>query len=594
MALVRDLSRSLSGRRRTISKPEGFINPWQTDPRSAELHHERPVAYTGEDAGMCSFFYSLPQIICKCRGSIIPNVLIEVAIAGCCGVVAVLLHKAYDYDNIGMIGHQISGVALAFLTVFRTQSSWSQYYEGRGHLGAVISSTRYLAIDIIGTLSFSAIEEGMFEDDTNDVQVSDIDFMMLDFVRLLKLFYYVVVEHVRSTDGHFAWTAANAMVLRLATASERAEFQIEFGDEVQWKRKDMVPGHPDAQTRSGRLHDPTRAKPLLVLLWLRICLERMLCHKAIVATQLMTVADRLQTLVVAYGGIDKVDKTVLPFPYAQLLKLLMMLFVFSLPFVGASPTLRRALRTHARTQASRPAKGSRRLSPTDPPRLPRLAVVAELGVLTPLVSMVCALAFYGLDSVGSELEGPFGVDENDMPLLAMGGTHQLRSPNPTPRTTSHTGRPRRDVCCSPNLLTRLPPHPRNGQRGYATTSTRSCDRRTRRASRLASASTTASDARPPPRCTQSSPGRSARTASATRRQRRRCRPSGRCPRRSSFPAPPLATCRLVPIRRLCWMRSWGSSRSTLDRAHVGRMPQARHGDRWCVVVGTSAYRLVLQ
>jgi len=71
---------------------------------------------------------------------------------------------------------------------------------------------------------------------------------------------------------------------------------------------------------------------------------------------------------------------VLPFPYAQLLKILMMLFVFSLPFV----------------------------------------VVDELGVLTPPISMVVALAFYGLDSVGSELEGPFGVDENDMPLLAMG------------------------------------------------------------------------------------------------------------------------------------------------------------------------------
>jgi len=86
------------------------------------------------------------------------------------------------------------------------------------------------------------------------------------------------------------------MVLRLMTASERAEFQSEFGDDVQRKRHDMVPGHPDGQTHTGRVHDPTRAKPLLVLLWLRVGLERMLCHKALVPTQLLTVADRLQTL----------------------------------------------------------------------------------------------------------------------------------------------------------------------------------------------------------------------------------------------------------------------------------------------------------
>ena len=66
-------------------------------------------------------------------------------------------------------------------------------------------------------------------------------------------------------------------------------------------------------------------------------------------------------LVVAYGGVDKIDKLVLPFPYAQLLKILMFLFVFSLPLV----------------------------------------LVDELGWTTPPVVMVVALAFYGLDSVGT-------------------------------------------------------------------------------------------------------------------------------------------------------------------------------------------------
>ena len=35
----------------------------------------------------------------------------------------------------------------------------------------------------------------------------------------------------------------------------------------------------------------------------------------------------------AYNGIDKIDKVVLPLPYAQLLKIFLMFWVFSLPFV---------------------------------------------------------------------------------------------------------------------------------------------------------------------------------------------------------------------------------------------------------------------
>ena len=34
--------------------------------------------------------------------------------------------------------------------------------------------------------------------------------------------------------------------------------------------------------------------------------------------------------------------------------------------------------------------------------------------------MFVALAYYGLDEVGAELEQPFGIDEADIPLLKMG------------------------------------------------------------------------------------------------------------------------------------------------------------------------------
>ena len=54
---------------------------------------------------------------------------------------------------------------------------------------------------------------------------------------------------------------------------------------------------------------------------------------AIEPQQLLTVSQVINDLVGAYNSIDKVDKMVLPFPYAQLLKVLMLVYVFTLPFV---------------------------------------------------------------------------------------------------------------------------------------------------------------------------------------------------------------------------------------------------------------------
>jgi len=46
-------------------------------------------------------------------------------------------------------------------------------------------------------------------------------------------------------------------------------------------------------------------------------------------------------------------------------------------------------------------------------------LVADIGILTPVVVMLVAYAFFGLDAVGGEIEDPFGTDPNDLPLRAL-------------------------------------------------------------------------------------------------------------------------------------------------------------------------------
>jgi len=46
-------------------------------------------------------------------------------------------------------------------------------------------------------------------------------------------------------------------------------------------------------------------------------------------------------------------------------------------------------------------------------------IVRDVGLLTPVVVLVVSYAFFGLDTIGDEIEQPFGTDDNDLPLDQM-------------------------------------------------------------------------------------------------------------------------------------------------------------------------------
>merc|ERR1712216_681452 len=94
----------------------------------------------------------------------------------------------------------------------------------------------------------------------------------------------------------------------------------------------------------------------------------------------LILTEHVSALVAAYNGADKVDKMVLPLPYCQLLKIFEIFFVFTLPF----------------------------------------AIAPTIGAWIIPISIFTAAGFFGLDQVGVQLEGPFGIDDNDFPLLTMG------------------------------------------------------------------------------------------------------------------------------------------------------------------------------
>ncbi|MFL9583495.1 bestrophin family protein [Stenotrophomonas sp. AB1(2024)] len=94
---------------------------------------------------------------------------------------------------------------------------------------------------------------------------------------------------------------------------------------------------------------------------------------------------RLHALSSIQAGCERILLTPLPFAYTLLLHRCAWLFCVLLPFGLAS----------------------------------------ALGWATPVVSAVLAYAFFGLDQLGEEMEEPFGLEPNDLPLDAMVRTIEI-------------------------------------------------------------------------------------------------------------------------------------------------------------------------
>ena len=90
----------------------------------------------------------------------------------------------------------------------------------------------------------------------------------------------------------------------------------------------------------------------------------------------MVMQQLVNTLVDQQGACEKIHKTPMPFVYASLIKVSITLFVFTLPLV----------------------------------------LVHTASLAAPAMAALAALVFYGVEEAAIEIEDPFGLEPNDLPL----------------------------------------------------------------------------------------------------------------------------------------------------------------------------------
>jgi ion channel-forming bestrophin family protein len=267
------------------------------------------------------------QLVLQLRGSVLLTVLPRTLICAGFGWFVAYLHSRGVGVAFPALTTLIPNIVLGLLLVFRTNTAYDRFWEGRKSWGTIIVSSRNLArqiwVDIV-------------EEYPNDRQEK------IAAIRLLEAFAIATKHHLRQEPmGEVVESLVSIDQSRQLQKTANPPLEIAF-----W-----LSDYLQTEYRQGQLH-------------------------VYQLTAMQTLVDRL---VEALSGCERILKTPMPLAYAIHLKQLLLLYCLSLPF--------------------------------------QMVDKAQWG--TPVVVALISFMVFGIEAIGIEIENPFGVDPNDLPLDAI-------------------------------------------------------------------------------------------------------------------------------------------------------------------------------
>jgi len=225
------------------------------------------------------------KVLFRLKGSVIPAVLPRVVICSAFALLIAALHVTGLRVSLPVLGGLVPSIVLGLLLVFRTNTAYERFWEGRILWGTVVNTVRNLARQI-----WVAISETTPEDRAAKVRA----------VRLLAAFAVAMKLHLRNEPP-------NSELAHLIT--------------------------PEQFTKLQTMNNP----PLEIAFWIADYLQSQRELNKLNTYQLTSCLNALDSLVDAMGGCERVLKTPIPLAYSIHLKQLLMLYCLALPFqmVGA-------------------------------------------------------------------------------------------------------------------------------------------------------------------------------------------------------------------------------------------------------------------
>lgn len=212
------------------------------------------------------------------------------------------------------------GILLSLLLIFRTNTAYDRFYEGRRSWGVLVNNCRNLAIFFNAVLPEGDINSRHF------------------FAKAIANFPFALKNHLRERPG-----------------MDELDI-VEEGERRDLRNFDHKPAGVSNQ------------------LWVKT--EILYRDGRISESQHINLNQYLTSLMDVCGICERIKSTPIPFSYSLFIRLFIMLYVAVLPFT----------------------------------------VISVFGYLTIPAVLLTSYVLVGLEMIGEEIEDPFGVDRNDLPL----------------------------------------------------------------------------------------------------------------------------------------------------------------------------------
>ena len=224
--------------------------------------------------------------------------------------------------NIGREYFSFLGILLSLLLVFRTNTAYDRYYEGRRLWGQLVSHCRGVAMELNAVLPHNA----------------------------------------GASRRYFAALISNFPIALKGALRGGVQFE-------------QMEATPDIVERLRRAESVTAT----LIAVLQESIEQLRQVEIICDIHLLTIKPQLLGMMEVNGSCERIRSTPIPFSYSFFIKAFITIFIMVMPFV----------------------------------------LLGTMRYYMIPVTMFGAYALLGLEMIGEEIENPFGLDSNDLPITQL-------------------------------------------------------------------------------------------------------------------------------------------------------------------------------
>ena len=230
------------------------------------------------------------------RGSVLPAILPRSLICGASGVLITILHQLGWPVGIPALAGLVPNLVLGLMLVFRTNTAYERFWEGRRLWGSLVNVSRNLARQIWTNVA---------EPESDNI---------------------VLGRQSDTVPGARSDREAKAATLRLLVAFAVATKLHLRQQPVNQELEQLLPSSKFFKLK--QMNNP----PLEVAFWIGDYLQQQYQRDRLHIHQLIAMQELLNGMVDSLGGCERILKTPIPLAYMIHLRQLLLLYCLTLPF----------------------------------------------------------------------------------------------------------------------------------------------------------------------------------------------------------------------------------------------------------------------